>query len=369
MMDGNYEVYTRFHSNHGANVILYDNNTVAYRKASFANAVTITEQPLHPGDIFLVEIEKTEPGWTGHMRLGLTQLNPANPGLAELPQYSLPDMTNMGNSWICAITKSHNRVQPDTEGEGEAEEISADVHNTGVASEVASDGQQNLQEQNTPTDVEMSNAVGAKPDTGGAEGMVPSEAVVGPEAVVGTDAMGMFRMKNGRGHRGNLNSNGPRGNVSSNGPRGLESIVVGDHLQTSRGLIPRSVLQPAPYTTTGPSGRRIMLRRDNILPTDEGSRIGVVFLPRGNLAEMHYIINGEDQGAFTKKLPYREAPLYAVVDVYGTTKQIRIIQLPVSGVATLKSLCRDTILKHIAQRGINCLPLPRRLKDYLLFES
>ncbi|XP_066951573.1 neuralized-like protein 2 [Macrobrachium rosenbergii] len=356
MMDGNYEVYTRFHSNHGANVILYDNNTVAYRKASFANAVTITEQPLHPGDIFLVEIEKTEPGWTGHMRLGLTQLNPANPGLEELPQYSLPDMTNMGNSWICAITKSHNRVQPDTEGEGDAGDIS------GVASEIASDGQQSLQEQNTPADVEMSNAVGSKPAVG-AEGMVSSEAVVE------SDAVGMFRMKNSRGHRTNLNGTGPRGNVSSNGPRGLESIVVGDHLQTSRGLIPRSVLQPAPYATTGPSGRRIMLRRDNILPTDEGSRIGVVFLPRGNLAEMHYIINGEDQGAFTKKLPYREAPLYAVVDVYGTTKQIRIIQLPVSGVATLKSLCRDTILKHIAQRGINCLPLPRRLKDYLLFES
>ena len=42
---------------------------------------------------------------------------------------------------------------------------------------------------------------------------------------------------------------------------------------------------------------------------------------------MHYIINGEDQGAFTRKLPYKEGPLYAVVDVYGTTKQVRIIQL------------------------------------------
>ena len=42
---------------------------------------------------------------------------------------------------------------------------------------------------------------------------------------------------------------------------------------------------------------------------------------------MHYIINGEDKGAFTRKLPYKEAPLYAVVDVYGTTKQVRIIQL------------------------------------------
>lgn len=66
------------------------------RKASFANAVTISERPLLPGEIFLVEIEKTEPGWTGHMRLGLTQLDPASPDLPELPPYSLPDMTNMG---------------------------------------------------------------------------------------------------------------------------------------------------------------------------------------------------------------------------------------------------------------------------------
>lgn len=42
---------------------------------------------------------------------------------------------------------------------------------------------------------------------------------------------------------------------------------------------------------------------------------------------MHYIINGEDQGAFTRKLPYKDAPLFAVVDVYGATKQVRIIQL------------------------------------------
>lgn len=68
----------------------------SYRKASFANAVTISERPLLPGEIFLVEIEKTEPGWTGHMRLGLTQLDPASPNLPELPPYSLPDMTNMG---------------------------------------------------------------------------------------------------------------------------------------------------------------------------------------------------------------------------------------------------------------------------------
>lgn len=44
-------------------------------------------------------------------------------------------------------------------------------------------------------------------------------------------------------------------------------------------------------------------------------------------AEMHFIINGEDQGPCTKDIPYKEGALHAVVDVYGTTKQVKIIQL------------------------------------------
>ena len=61
-----------------------------YRKSSFADAVTISERPLLPGEIFLVEIEETEPGWTGHMRLGLTQLTPTS----SLPPYSMPDLSD-----------------------------------------------------------------------------------------------------------------------------------------------------------------------------------------------------------------------------------------------------------------------------------
>lgn len=61
-----------------------------------------------------------------------------------------------------------------------------------------------------------------------------------------------------------------------------------------------------------------------------GSRIGVLFVPTANdpnRAEMHFIINGYDQGPCTKDIPYKEGALHAVVDVYGTTKQVRVIQL------------------------------------------
>lgn len=42
---------------------------------------------------------------------------------------------------------------------------------------------------------------------------------------------------------------------------------------------------------------------------------------------MHFIVNGEDQGPCTKDIPYKESDLYAVIDVYGTTKRKEKIYL------------------------------------------
>jgi neuralized-like protein 2 len=94
-----------------------------------------------------------------------------------------------------------------------------------------------------------------------------------------------------------------------------KSNILGDgiNVKTSRGVFPRSLLKPM----AGCSGT-------DILPTDTNSRIGIIFLPTQNdpeKAELHFIINGEDQGACTKDIPYKEGALHAVIDVYGTTKQ------------------------------------------------
>lgn len=81
----------------GSNIILCAENTTALRKQSFANGICFSEKPLKPGELFLIEIRLKEVGWSGHLRLGLTQINPvvAFSDAVALPQYALPDLANL----------------------------------------------------------------------------------------------------------------------------------------------------------------------------------------------------------------------------------------------------------------------------------
>ncbi|KAJ8984310.1 hypothetical protein NQ317_012281 [Molorchus minor] len=259
-MASNRNYITRFHPYHGENIVLSDDNTVAFRKKSFANAVTFSEKPLQPGEIFLLEIEQNENGWSGHMRLGLTQLDPLTIyTTSSIPQYALPDLADIGTSWIYGISKAHNSV---------------------------------------------------------------------------------FEYDNDNGKKC----------IRS----GLKKVTSDSNIiKTCRGTVPLSLLKPL---------------RSPPLPTDMGSRIGVMYVPTDdNEADMHYIINGEDQGACVKRIPFTKAPLHVVVDVYGTTKKVRIIQLYV--VPSLQAACREAILQHITKKAVLSLPLPKLLKEYLLYQT
>ena len=243
----------RFHHHHGNNINLLDDRTVAFRESSFAHGIGFSDRPLHPMELFLVEIEKTERGWSGHLRIGLTQHCPDDH--MQLPQYALPDLANMlpNRSWIFAVTKSHNRYYD-------------------------------------------ALTAGDSPDNTSGNVVAPARpywSVLGDSDYVYT-YQGLF-------HRSVLKSVSRAQDANSDDEAGS--------------------LMSSPENG-GPND-------DSVLPTDVGSRIGILYVVTGDgeTAEMHFILNGEDQGPCARGIPYKNAPLYAVVDVYGTTKQIRIVQL------------------------------------------
>ncbi|NXD41222.1 NEUL2 protein, partial [Copsychus sechellarum] len=254
----------RFHHIHGANIRLDASHTQATRVESFANGLCFSQEPLAPGQIFLVEIEEKELGWCGHLRVGLTAHDPQS--LEVVPEYSLPDLVNMGDTWVFAITRNHNRVAV----EGAA-----------------------VQAQGRPW-----------------EPFLLIERVRIPrDTLVGRSRPGRY------------------------------SHILDD------------------------------LYKTNVLPaTARRSRIGVLYAPQPDgTADMHIVINGEDMGPSARGLPTAR-PLYAVIDVFASTKSVRVIPVDY-GFPSLQTLCRLVIQKHIVHRlAIDGLDLPPLLKSFCQHE-
>ena len=91
----------RFHERHGTHVELSPCKTSAKRIKSFANAVVFSHRPLVFGETFLFEIEEQEKDWSGHVRCGITTHNPQT--IKSVPPFLLPDMAQMGRTWVFAI--------------------------------------------------------------------------------------------------------------------------------------------------------------------------------------------------------------------------------------------------------------------------
>ena len=56
-----------FHKNHGVNIHLLEEGTVAHRKDGFNKAVVFTEYPIKIGELFEVKIEDIVGGWAGFL--------------------------------------------------------------------------------------------------------------------------------------------------------------------------------------------------------------------------------------------------------------------------------------------------------------
>ncbi|KFO77463.1 Neuralized-like 2, partial [Cuculus canorus] len=142
------------------------------------------------------------------------------------------------------------------------------------------------------------------------------------------------------------------------------------HLRVGLTALDPQHLQPLPDDSLpdgpGPHSHILdELYRTNVLPpTARRSRIGVLYAPQPDgTADMHIVINGEDMGPSARHLPTTR-PLYAVVDVFASTKSVRVIPVE-DGFPSLQTLCRVVIQKHIVHRvAIDGLDLPAPLKSF-----
>ncbi|KAM3592280.1 uncharacterized protein V6R79_016226 [Siganus canaliculatus] len=290
--------FMEFHPIHGTNVRLDLSGTQATRVESFANGVCFSKQPLQPGEIFLIEIEDKELGWCGHLRIGLTARDPS--GLEVVPEYSLPGLTDLGDSWIFAITRNHNKV------------------------------------------IEEAGAEEQEAEGGG---------------LAGGHRLGRGEAEDGGGDREEANNNTKP-----------KTFFTDSHLHIENIRIPRDKLvgrsRPGRFSHILDD----LYKTNALPPTARRSRIGVLYVAKGRgLADMHIIINGEDMGASARGIPAVQ-PLYAVVDVFAATKCVRIVQVEY-GFASLQTLCRKAIQKHIVHRmAIDWLELPEALKHYCKYE-
>ena len=57
-------------------MLLDEKRLIATRIKSFTHGMTFSERTLSPGEFFIVEIEQTTEQWTGHIKIGLTQISP-----------------------------------------------------------------------------------------------------------------------------------------------------------------------------------------------------------------------------------------------------------------------------------------------------
>ncbi|GMT29219.1 hypothetical protein PFISCL1PPCAC_20516, partial [Pristionchus fissidentatus] len=133
----------------------------------------------------------------------------------------------------------------------------------------------------------------------------------------------------------------------------LESLST-----TDTWLVPISAWQLQAATTSA-----------NRLPTEVGSRVGVFLSPlSSSTGRLHLLLN--DTVIIPSSVPpiplSDETPLYAIVDVYGSTKEVRITPTDFSP-DPLCSLCIRRIRYLLSSNSLSPAMLPSQLQSIFLY--
>ncbi|XP_038056276.1 uncharacterized protein LOC119728209 [Patiria miniata] len=96
---------------HGANIQLSKDGTTATRVNGFSHAIVFSSEPLEPGRRVSFEFCKYETCWNGALRVGLTNRNPDGLDPGALPQYLLPNLTDLPGSWAKSVPESKAKTE------------------------------------------------------------------------------------------------------------------------------------------------------------------------------------------------------------------------------------------------------------------
>eukprot|EP00095_Tigriopus_kingsejongensis_P000730 maker-scaffold1526_size37455-snap-gene-0.12 protein:Tk00730 transcript:maker-scaffold1526_size37455-snap-gene-0.12-mRNA-1 annotation:"GK11419" len=95
----------RFHRKRGDNIVLEAGGFRARRNVSFCKGIVFSDRPLGVGEWVCIRISELSARWSGVLRVGFTQHNPALMGV--LPKYACPDLTTHPGYWAKALSERY----------------------------------------------------------------------------------------------------------------------------------------------------------------------------------------------------------------------------------------------------------------------
>uniref|UniRef100_A0A914C7B4 Neuralized n=1 Tax=Acrobeloides nanus TaxID=290746 RepID=A0A914C7B4_9BILA len=98
----------KFHTVHGTNVQLLRDGRIARRKESFCKGLVFSNRPIQVDEIVCIRLTEVVTNWSGVLRFGVTNVDPASFRDIELPKFACPDLTSKGGYWAKALAERYS---------------------------------------------------------------------------------------------------------------------------------------------------------------------------------------------------------------------------------------------------------------------
>uniref|UniRef100_A0A914XS96 NHR domain-containing protein n=1 Tax=Panagrolaimus superbus TaxID=310955 RepID=A0A914XS96_9BILA len=99
----------KFHTVHGSNITLSDNRLLARRRQNvFCKGLVFSDRPIEIDEIVCIRLTEVCNSWSGVLRFGVTNVDPASFRDIELPKFACPDLTAKTGYWAKALADRYS---------------------------------------------------------------------------------------------------------------------------------------------------------------------------------------------------------------------------------------------------------------------